>query len=314
MANENRRQYLMKTIHRNKLAHGSLALFLILLLGLSTSYGGTETSGGSKSGKRVYGEYWVKQDEYVQGARELHFTTYNSKKDINGWKASITVFNNSSSWREGARDIKVKAYNPPTPPGFIEYNSKVKVAVTHWLNAKKQKNCRSSLGMAHVYWKPTIKLQDSLFAMPDHYWHFDTAYTTRGRRGPFYHPFVITNDGSEAVTLAKLEFLPEMHYYPVLSEIEFPGPADPDVLLNPGEVYYDTIVTADSLMGGYIYLKYILLDETGTDTVCEAWGCDPIVSPPVPTLTFYGLLTLLGLLLISAIIVIRYRRRATLQR
>ena len=254
---------------KTKMGLTTIVSMMFLLL-FPVVYAGTETSGGWTEGVDVRAKYEIEQDEFAS-AEELYFTSYNRKADINGWKITITVFDDAWSGRFSDRDVDVEAWNPPFP---VVLGQKVEVEVTQWLDTEGY-ICPNSMGLGHVYWRDTQPPEAK--AMPDHHWWVKEPEVDPELPGHYWHKVTITNHDSEStLKVSGLTFKPTMTWYEDLSEIVFTGPVYDTFTLDTGSSWSTEIFTVQDFYGGYIYFKYAIFNLDGTKVVCNAWGGHPV--------------------------------------
>ncbi len=243
-------------------------------LSVKHSHAATTTEGGTKSGSPSNGEYSLTQWEYDEADR-LQFASYNSTGDINGWSIEITDFTNSSSTRDGEREVDVEAWGNVIPRNYT-----VDITVDNWIGS----GCDNTKGLRNVEWQEGGKRGWSK-AMPGFLWDVGEPVEVIEPAGFYSHAFTMTNtDTLSDLRISGLTFLATEEWYEELSAIEFTGPLyDFDVPI--GLTWPIDIITEGSLRGGYLYFRYSVYNEAGDAVVCNAWGCH-LICPLLADMNF----------------------------
>lgn len=149
---------------------------------------------------------------------------------------------------------------------------------------------------------------DRAKASPDFGWTIQ--HPTEGRGGNFIHRITIYNDdATESFTLSDIKFKPDWSFI-VLDEtsvplIDFDTVITGEYTLAPGDSFYYDLGTATEMIHGHIYGQFVIDDGL----VKHVFDHEiPVI--PVPSLTEWGLLVLVALLIASAGYIIYKRRRA----
>jgi len=273
-------------------------------------------------------ETWkLHQNKYSDFATDLHFKLWQKEDNIDviGWVVDISHFPRSDSQR-GNQPLKwhKRVNNMPGLPktedpdngqhavdvtadgANIPHCTWVTVKAKFWLTRWNTKR------MSGVTW---TKATNETKAMPDHGWDVDYPTPDPQNTGQYLHRFTITNDdASDTLCISGLAFDTTMDWYDDLEGINFPSPYA-NFSLAPGESWSTDITTSGDLVGGHIYFKYAINDDSGI--ISEDWVDHPVTSPPppppveevpVPAITPPGFLLALVSLMVLAVIAMKRKR------
>ncbi len=234
----------------------------------------TTTAGGSQTGYRAVANFNPVQSAYG-AADQLSFVAYNTAVDINGWEVLVQEFTRSASDRvEGSqRDIDVTADSPEEEPVIVPEDFTVLVKQTQWLATSSI--CSNTIEMKDTMWNeyPMGRAGGSrqAKAVPDHGWRVRHPAPVPGVPGFFAHPFELINNDTQALKVCALGFQSSMTFYDTLGVLEWEGPLY-EFTLMPGEMFTMDVITEGPLIGGWIYFKYSVFDESGAAVICTARG------------------------------------------
>jgi hypothetical protein len=115
------------------------------------------------------------------------------------------------------------------------------------------------------------------------------------------------------MVLTGIGFYPSMVYFDTLETIPYELIPDASVTIEPGRAWGYTVYTPDDMVGGHIYGHFTVWKPGQIERELEAWFDHPVIEPQgvwdVPSITGWGLLVLAVLLVMSAVYVIKQRRR-----
>ncbi len=278
--------------------------------------GEASTSGGKASGVLVRERYTQKQTKYPEGATDLHFKLWQKEDNINvkGWKVCISDFLNATSQRgnqpepahstlqnmggippttdkdNGQHAVDINAIAPTS--GTIAHNAVVNIEACFWLTDHNTKR------IAEVNW---TKDAGSQKAFPNFGWSIGFPQITAS--GAILHPIIIYNDDpSDQIMIYSLQLYPSYGFYDSLSVVPFgPSVSIANPYLSPGDsLVIDYTTTDASYIGGHIYGKLIVSAGTA-DTVIDIFDHPVKIPGRVPSLTGWGLLVLLVLIMATGI-------------
>jgi len=281
-----------------------IAVFMafLLLLGLPTLYAGTQTEGGRHTGDEVVGEFYLKNNE-GKTADTLYFTAYNNDHAINGWRITISVFNSSSSAKDGSYEVDAKTWGATVESGD-SVETEVKLYTSHG----------NDWGVNGVYWHTVDKAARGMVkALPDHRWNVTSPVANTEIPGQYVHRFTMHNrDADLQLRVSGLRFLCTMESIHPLHSIVFETDSIYNFTLSSeADSFVVDVMTPGRMLEGHVYFMYDLLDQQGSEVDAHFWGDHPITMRQVPALTEWGLLVLAVLVLASGVwMVIQRRKRA----
>ncbi len=289
---------------------------------------------------------WQKEDNiYLNGWRVCISDFDNASSDRcdqpGDWH---TTLNNHGCCHEtddpdnGEHAIDVMAWNPTA--GTIAKDEKVSVYVCFWLTHE------NTLRKWNNDWTNSGKATDTTKACPYFGWIIDTPVDLGG--GTYGHRIVIFNDDTlQTLRVESCSLRADMTFYDDLESVvcttAVPGLP---LILNPEDSLVFPLETPGSFIGGHVYGKFVLRDPTGSDYEVVNIFDHPVVEPPkgaccvpdsgcvdnlsrvecqalggrymgdgttfdivdCPTLTQWGLIVLVVLIVFSTWVVLRRRK------
>lgn len=274
---------------------------IVFLLSTSGALAYTATSGGVPKGVACQNTFNIHNDNVGFDATDIHFRIWQKESNIkvNGWSIGISEFTSSNS--ERAEDNPEHAVDINAAGGMVPYCVSVQIDATLFLTN------HNTVRIKDVIWTAGMP---SLKACPDFGWKI--GFPKKREDGRYDHKIIFFNDDSAPITISDISFVKDYMYYDFFTLdslgsglFDFPDTTFVGGSINAGDSLVYNMVTDSSFIGGHLYGFYNVNDGQ----VLAMLG-HPVTREILPSLTGWGMIILIVLLLVSTLYIL-YRRRQT---